>query len=194
MMRLKLPELNHANWWPVEGIATFIDKTSERPLHISNYDTQTQSDGPKVIFSRAAVENALPTLLGMGFCPQQAVPEHHIPRSNCGIITEAWIDGDKLMVRGGVYGINFPEVVVALEKGGIGLCPAFHDTLFDHKNLPESITVLHTTFTAVNIVHSWAASFDNTKIWLTKRSYVAMTATEDLENQRKQRAGLIEAA
>jgi len=189
-MKLKLPEIDHVNFYPVEGIALFIDKISERPMHITNYDTKERSDGPKLIFTRSAVENSLPTLLGQGFCAQQAVAEHGVPRSNAGIVTEAWIDDNKLMVRGGIYGMHthFPEVIAALEKGGLGLCPSFHDTLFDHKNLPEYITVRHTTFTGVNIIHSWATSFDNTKIWLTKRSYVAMTDTEDLENQRVQRA------
>jgi hypothetical protein len=192
-MKLNIPEIEHCNSFPVEGIAAFIDTVSQRPMHVDNHETNAQSEGPRVIFTRAAVENALPTLLGMSFCCQEAVPEHNVPRSNCGIITEAFIDSDKLMIRGRVDGLQFPQVISALEKGGLGLCLSFDDTLFDHSKLPEQLSVLHTTFTAVNILHSWATAFDNTKIWLTKRSYVTPRDIEDFENQRKQRVALIEA-
>ena len=67
-MKLKLPEIDHANWWPVEGIATFIDRLSDRPTHVTEYQSGKQAEGLKVIFTREAVLNALPTLLGMGFC------------------------------------------------------------------------------------------------------------------------------
>lgn len=194
-MKLKLPELNHVNFFPVEGIALFIDRLTNRPVHVDDYATKQQAEGVKISFSRSAVENALPTLLGMGFCGQQASAEHGVPRSNVGIITEAWIDGDKLMVKGGIYGNHFPEAISALDKGEFGLCPSFSDVVFDRKNLPESISILHMTFTAVNILHPWATSFDGTKIWLTgKRSYVAITDTEQFEEQIRQRATLIDAA
>jgi len=192
-MKLNIPAIEHANWWPVEGVATFIDRLSDRPTHVTEYQSGKQAEGLKVIFTRQAVLNALPTLLGMGFCCQQAVPEHSVPRSNCGIISEAWVDSDKLMIRGGVYGLQFPEVIAALEKGGLALCPAFHDLGFDLNKAPEILSVLHMTFTAVNIVHPWAASFDNTKIWLTKRCFTAPVNVEDFEAQKAQRAALFDA-
>jgi hypothetical protein len=194
-MKLKLPEIEHCNWYPIEGIAAFIDKISERPMHINNHETKEEFEGPKIIFTRAAVKNALPTLLGMGLCCQPAVPEHRVPRSNCGVVTEAWIDGDKLMIRGGIYGLQFPEVIAALDEGGIGLCVGFQDCVIDRQHLPESIEIRHMTFTELKLLHSFVTSFDNTNVWLTgRRSYVDPTDTEQFENQRKQRAALIEAA
>ena len=193
-MKLKLPEIEHLNWFPVEGICSYIDKVSDRPVHVDNYEAKTNSEGPKIILTRAAVENALPSLLGMGLCCQPAIPDRSIPRSNCGVITEAWIDDDKLMIRGGIYGLQFPEVIAELEKNCVQLCPSFHDTLFDHTKLPELASILHTTFTGVSLLHSWATGFDNTNVWLVKRPVVGPKDIEGFENQRKQRAALNVAA
>ena len=193
-MKLKLPEIEHCNLFPFEGIATYIDRVSDRPVHVDNYEAKTNFEGPKILFTRAAVENALPTLLGVGLCCQPEIPEHSVPRSNCGVITEAWIDGDQLKIRGFVYGLQFPEVVAEMEKNPLVLCPSMRGTLFDHTKLPELISVLHTTFTSVSILRAGYTGFDNTNVWLEKRAAVEPKDIQAFENQRKQRAALIAAA
>jgi hypothetical protein len=62
-----------------------------------------------VIFTRAAAQAALPSLLGMAV-DYKVSWDGHDARQKCGIITAAEISGQRLLVRGFVFARDFPEV------------------------------------------------------------------------------------
>ena len=165
-MKINLPENQHRNFVPFEGIAAFIDKPSERPAHLVNFDTEQIEEGAPISFTRAAVEAALPTLLGMGLCFQEGSYQNHPPRSKCGVITEAWIEGDQLRIRGGIYALDFPDVSAELQKNyrHLALCPLMRDLEIDPKTLPELFSVLKMTFTGVALMRVGTTGFDGTTI------------------------------
>jgi len=165
-LKLNLPEIEHRNFVPYEGIAAFIDKASERPAHLVNFETEQIEEGAPISFTRAAVEAALPTLLGMGLCFQEGSYQNHAPRSKCGLITEAWVEGDELRIRGFIYGLDFPDVVAELQKNyrHLALCPMMRDLEIDPKTLPELFSVLKMTFTGVALMRAGTTGFDGTTI------------------------------
>jgi len=165
-LKLNLPEIEHRNFVPFEGVAAFIGKPSERPAHLVNFDTEQIEEGAPISFTRAAVEAALPTLLGMGLCFQEGSYQNHAPRSKCGLITEAWIEGDELRIRGGIYALDFPDVIAELEKNHrhLALCPMMRDLEIDPKTLPELFSVLKMTFTGVALMRVGTTDFDGTTI------------------------------
>jgi hypothetical protein len=74
--------------------------------------TQTAPSGARghsILLTRSAVESALPSLLGMAV-DYKVGWDGHDARQKCGIITEAWLEDNKLMVSGYIYRRDFPEI------------------------------------------------------------------------------------
>jgi hypothetical protein len=191
-LKLNFPEVDHRNFVPFRGIAAYIDKPSERAVHLSNFEKQTIEDtGAPILFTRAATENALSTLLGMGLCFQEGSYQNHAPRSKCGVITEAWIEGNQLLIRGGIYGLDFPDVILEMQSNErlLALCPMVRDTIVDADSLPKLVSLKHFTFTGVALMRVGCTAFDNTKIRLGKVP-AALADLQAYENQHKQRAAL----
>jgi hypothetical protein len=69
--------------------------------------------GHRVILTREAAENALPSLLGMAVDYRPGW-DGHDARRKIGLLTEANVDGRKLIVRGYLYARDFPEVAKAI--------------------------------------------------------------------------------
>ncbi len=108
-MAMKMPDVaGHPNRIPFEGILTVVDEPSTR--------APSGARGHRVVLTRSAAEEALPSLLGMavGFTPGW---DGHDVRRKCGLITEADLVGKDLRVRGYLYGRDFPEVVKQVEGG-----------------------------------------------------------------------------
>jgi len=76
--------------------------------------------GHSVLLSRSAIESALPSLLGMAV-DYKAGWDGHDARQKCGIITEAWLEDDRLMVSGYIYKIDFPEIEEFVKKHEVGM-------------------------------------------------------------------------
>jgi hypothetical protein len=98
----KIPEVpGHCNRLPFEGCLTLVDVCSDK--------APSGARGHRVIFTRAAAEAALPSLLGMAV-DYKVSWDGHDARQKCGIITAAEISGQRLLVRGFVFARDFPEV------------------------------------------------------------------------------------
>ncbi len=111
-MAMNMPEVaGHPNRIPFEGVLTLVDEASTR--------APSGARGHRVILTRAAATEALPSLLGMavGFTPGW---DGHDVRRKCGLITDADLFGNELRVQGYVYGRDFPEVVKQIEGGTPG--------------------------------------------------------------------------
>lgn len=109
-MAVEFPEVDgHPNRLPFEGCLTLLDVASDK--------APSGARGHRVILTRAAAEEALPSLLGMAV-DYKAGWDGHDARQKCGIITSAHISNSgaagaekKLLVSGYLYARDFPHFV-----------------------------------------------------------------------------------
>ena len=92
-MAIDLPPIAaHPNRAPFRGVLTLVDTPSDR--------APSGARGHRVVLTRAAAEQALPSLLGMGLDYTPAL-DRHDTRHKVGIITEANIVSDQWPVVSG---------------------------------------------------------------------------------------------
>lgn len=100
-MALNLPYWNgHPNRMPFSGILTRIDKPSDVAPH--------GSGGKRVLLTRYAALDALPSLLGMAVNLAPGYDDHNV-KNKIGLITEADVEGDAVRIKGFIYAADFPE-------------------------------------------------------------------------------------
>jgi hypothetical protein len=100
----------HPNRVPFSGVLALLDVRSDTAPALVHKPGQPRHEGRPVVLTRAAAENALPTLIGMAVnC--KAGWDHHDTQRKVGVIAEASIVGNALHVRGYIYGYHFPDVV-----------------------------------------------------------------------------------
>ena len=105
-MAVQIPKvLGHPNRMEFEGVLTLVDAASDR--------APAGAKGHKVLLTRAAAEQALPSLLGMGVDYRPGWDGHDAKRK-IGLITEADVVGKQLTVRGYLYARDFPEATAAI--------------------------------------------------------------------------------
>ncbi|HUA97379.1 MAG TPA: hypothetical protein VMA34_03580 [Terracidiphilus sp.] len=105
-MAVKFPHVEgHPNRVPFEGILTVVNVPSDR--------APAGARGHKVMLTREAAEKALPSLLGMAVDYRPGW-DGHDARRKIGLLTEADLIGQKLMVRGYLYARDFPEVATSI--------------------------------------------------------------------------------
>jgi len=115
----RVPQVHgHPNRLPFEGVLTLVDVASDK--------APSGARGHRVLLTRAAAQAALPSLLGMAVDyksprpagrpgdPGSAGWDGHDARQKVGIITDAELDGRKLMVAGFLFGKDFPEIAPRL--------------------------------------------------------------------------------
>ena len=107
-MGVELPTvLDHPNRLPFEGILTRVDTPSDIP--------PAGSKGHRVCLARAAAEEGLASLIGMGVDAHPFLTQH-APRVKIGVFTEGWLDGDAVRVRGILYARDFPAEVAEIQR------------------------------------------------------------------------------
>jgi hypothetical protein len=115
-MAVKFPHVDgHPNRVAFEGVLTVVDKASDKP--------PAGARGHRVMLTRAAAEKALPSLLGMAVDYKPGW-DGHDARRKIGVLTEANLAGDKLVVKGYLYARDFPEVseaIAAHAPGSMGM-------------------------------------------------------------------------
>ena len=105
-MAVTMPRVaGHPNRIPFEGVLTVVDTASDR--------APSGARGHRVILTRAAAMAALPSLLGMAVDYRPGW-DGHDARCKIGLLTEAEIVGQRLIVRGYLYARDFPEVAKAI--------------------------------------------------------------------------------
>lgn len=148
----------HPNRIPFEGILTRLDQPSDK--------APSGSRGHRVLLTTAAAEEALPTLIGMavGF---KADWEGHDARNKCGVITAAEIADGALLVRGHIYGHDFPEVVRFMENNAaMGMSYEMIDVhVADMRSSIWQLT--RVTFTGAAILLSDKAAYRSSRFRIT---------------------------
>lgn len=105
-------EDDNPNKMPFTGILLLVDTPSTKPPHGSR--------GHRILVPKAVARKRLSGLLGMGLNYEPSL-ESHAPRRKVGVISEAWLDGDKVRVKGFVYKKDFPEVEEDFKQGRLGM-------------------------------------------------------------------------
>ena len=107
-MALLVPDVaNHPNRAAFQAVLTRIDEPSTRP--------PGGAQGHRVRISRAAAEAALPSLLGMAVNCSDDFSDH-AKRTKIGVITEAHIDGNAVVIAGHLYEKDFAAEVAYLRQ------------------------------------------------------------------------------
>jgi hypothetical protein len=159
-MAMNMPEVaGHPNRVPFEGVLTVVDEASTR--------APSGARGHRVILTRAAALEALPSLLGMavGFTPGW---DGHDVRRKCGLITDADVIGKELRVQGYVYGRDFPEVVQQVEGGKPGTMGMSYELADAHvADMRADVwTVTRAMFTGAAVLLRDKAAYRNTSFRL----------------------------
>ena len=111
-MAVKIPHVEgHPNRVAFNGILTVVNKASDK--------APSGARGHRVMLTREAAEKALPSLLGMAvdYTPGW---DGHDARRKIGLLTEANLVGDRIVVSGYLYARDFPEVAESIEAQGPG--------------------------------------------------------------------------
>jgi hypothetical protein len=174
-MKLLVPEIGHRNAVPFEGVALFVDVPTDRAGHFTHADTRQTVEAQRVLFKRSAVEQALPSLLGMAVCADETNFAGQANRNKVGFISEAWIEGNELRLRGFLYGLDFPDLIEAMKtmRNKLGMCPAYRDFIIEYPTEPnpEVIEMRELLFTGVAILKKVKAGFDRTSVRLLPQSF-----------------------
>ena len=106
-MALKIPHVEgHPNKVAFDGVLTVVNTASDR--------APAGAHGHRVMLTREAAEKALPSLLGMAVDYRPGW-DGHDARRKIGLLTEADVVGQRLVVRGYLYARDFPEGSEAIQ-------------------------------------------------------------------------------
>ena len=85
-------EEEHPNKLPFKGILLLLDAPSTKPPHGSR--------GHRIYVPAKVAENKLSTLIGMAINYDRGDLDSHVTRHKVGVITDAWIKGNQVWVKG----------------------------------------------------------------------------------------------
>ena len=163
------PVEGHPNRVPFDGILATVDTPSDR--------APSGARGHRVVLSREAAERALPSLLGMAVDYRPAW-DGHDNRCKIGIVTEATLSGNNLLVRGYLYARDFPDVAKAIEahaKDALGMSYEIADAKVQDMRAPIW-RLTRVTFTGAAILLRAKAAYNGTRFRM-KDSRPATLAT-----------------
>jgi hypothetical protein len=101
-MAVSIPHVEgHPNRVPFEGVLTVVDSASDK--------SPAGARGHRVMLTREATETALPSLLGMAVDYRPGW-DGHDARRKIGLLTEASLVGNRLVVKGYIYARDYPAV------------------------------------------------------------------------------------
>lgn len=169
-MAVYLPDVaGHPNRAPFQGVLTRVDEPSTKP--------PSGARGHRVILTRAATLAALPSLLGMAV---DYVPswDGHDARRKCGIITEANVEGSRLLVAGYLFARDFPDVEQQMRQGAAGSMGMSWELADAHvEDMRQDVwTLTRATFTGAAILLREKAAYRDTSFELAAsrcRSFAA---------------------
>src|SRR4051812_26732852 len=162
-LALEMPAVaRHPNRVPFHGVLTTVDLASDRP--------PAGSRGHRVLLTKAAAENALPSLIGMALDYTPAFGGHD-SRRKVGIITAADIVGTELRIEGYLFARDFPDLMRELRAGSgrLGMSYELADARVRDVRSPLW-TLDEATFTGAAILLKKKAAYENTSIELAANS------------------------
>ncbi len=161
-MAIELPWVGaHPNRAGFRGVLTLVGVPSSK--------APAGARGHRVLLTRAAVERALPSLLGMGLDYAPSLDRHDAQRK-VGVITRAEIAGRNLELGGYLFAKDFPELVRTIrgrERRGLGMSYEIADArVADVREKVWKLTQV--TFTGAAILLREKAAYRETWIEMVK--------------------------
>jgi len=155
-MAVKFPHVDgHPNRVPFEGVLTVVNTPSDK--------APAGARGHRVVLTREAAEKALPSLLGMAVDYRPGWDGHDV-RRKIGVLTEADLAGQRLLVRGYLYARDFPEVaqsIVARSSESLGMSYELADARVEDMRA-EIWRLTRVTFTGAAILLRDKAAYKST--------------------------------
>jgi|SRR5581483_12110679 len=158
-MAIEMPPVEgHPNREAFRGVLTMVDQASDK--------APSGARGHRVVLTRAAAEDALPSLLGMAL-DYALTFDRHDARRKVGVITKAEIVGRSVQLGGYLFAKDFPEIVAEVKRAGaaLGMSYELADALV--ADVRESVwTLTKVTFTGAAILRRDKAAYRETWIEL----------------------------
>ncbi len=174
-MSLQVPETEgHPNKMPFSGILTRLDEPSDAAPH--------GSGGRRVMLPKSVAERVLPSLLGMAVDLTAGLNGHNA-RNKIGFISEAWVDGNAIHIKGFVYAADFPDAAadIRANKDSLGFS-------FEMKNVlvadptAETLVIEDCVFTGAAILKKADAAYQTTSLAASQDRQETLDMTkEELE-------------
>src|SRR4051812_19535146 len=192
-LALQMPNVaRHPNRVPFHGVLTTVDLASDRP--------PAGSRGHRVLLTKSAAEQALPSLIGMALDYTPAF-DGHDSRRKVGIIASAEVVGNQLLIAGYLFARDFPELMRELRAGSSRLGMSYELADARVRDVRSSVWTLdEATFTGAAILLKKKAAYENTSIELmANKSQIKLEKTmtqkqsEELINVTKRMASAAEA-
>lgn len=186
-MAIEMPEIErHPNRVPFRGVLTLADAPSDKP--------PSGSRGHRVLLTGKAVEEAIPSLLGMAVDYTPSLDGHNA-RAKIGVVTSAELETlpairvleregralhlhgrvQQLNVGGYLYGKDFPEVVNEMRTKGKGELGMSYEIADVHVADVEAAVwaVTKFTFTGAAVLLKNKAAYQRTWVEITGREATA---------------------
>jgi len=160
-------EEEHPNKLPFKGILLLLDAPSTKPPHGSR--------GHRIYVPAKVAENKLSTLIGMAINYDRGDLDSHVTRHKVGVITDAWIKGNQVWVKGFAYKKDFPEVVRDLKQGGLGMSMELANVYVRDEN-EDVWHLVDFAFTGASILKKSAAAYFQTELVANAGKSVRKTA------------------
>jgi len=145
-MAVNIPLVHgHPNRVAFDGVLAVVNRASDK--------APAGARGHRVMLTREAAEQALPSLLGMAVDYRPGW-DGHDARRKIGLLTDADVIGERLVVRGYLYARDFPEVAGAIQAHApeaMGMSYELADALVDDMRA-EVWKLTHVTFTGAAIL------------------------------------------
>jgi hypothetical protein len=186
-MAIEMPEIEgHPNRVQFRGVLTLVDAPSDKP--------PSGARGHRVLLTGKAVEEAIPSLLGMAVDYTPSL-DGHDARAKIGVVTSAELESlaalrvlelggralhlhgrmQQLKVGGYLYGKDFPEVVGEMRAKGKGELGMSYEIADVHVADVEAAVwaVTKFTFTGAAVLLKNKAAYQRTWIEITGREATA---------------------
>jgi hypothetical protein len=154
-MAMEVPKGRHPNRLEFKGVLTRVDEASDR--------APSGTRGKRVVLTKQAAEQALPTLMGMAIDYAPNLDAHDAKRK-IGVITSAEIHGNDVVVGGFVYVRDFPEAVRDMKAcDGLGMSYELADARVEDVRA-DVWKLVDVTFTGAAVLKRAKAAYGKTSI------------------------------
>lgn len=146
---------SHPNKMPFEGTLLLLDQPSDQPPH--------GAEGHCIEVPKNVAEKRLRDLVGMGVNYETDL-EGHAPRRKVGVITSAFISGNKVKVKGTIWKKDFPESQQDLHGNRqLGMSMELGDVFVRERNEPVW-KLVDFRFTGATILKKDSAAYWKTSL------------------------------
>jgi len=162
--------VSHPNRMEFYGVLAFVDEPSDKATNGSR--------GHKISLKQSAVEEALPSLLGMPVNCRPSLDGHDVQRV-VGVIDSARLDGNSICITGHLFPLNFSDLhtLLATKSEELGMSYEIQDAHIDDTS-SDIWTVVKLTFTGATVQKISACAYKRSSFSVHPTSLAAATGKD----------------